>query len=70
MDLFSVMGKENCLFFYILSIISLVLFAITIVTGIFYTKNKLSVVLLSSLGPLVTYYMYRLFYSMCEQSLQ
>jgi type IV secretory pathway VirB6-like protein len=70
MDLFSVMGKENCMFFYILSVISLVLFAITIVTGIFYTKNKLSVVLLSSLGPLVTYYMYRLFYSMCEQSLQ
>jgi hypothetical protein len=70
MELFSVMGKENCMFFYVLSIISLVLFAITIVTGIFYTKNKLSVVLLSSLGPLVTYYMYRLFYSMCEQSLQ
>ena len=70
MDLFSVMGKENCMFFYVLSIISIVLFVITIITGIFYTKNKLSVVLLSSLGPLVTYYMYRLFYSMCEQSLQ
>jgi hypothetical protein len=69
MDLFSVMGKENCMFFYILSIISLGLFVLTIITGIFYTKNKLSVVLLSSLGPLVTYYMYRLFYSMCEQSL-
>ena len=70
MDLFSVMGKENCMFFYVLSIISIVLFVITILTGIFYTKNKLSVVLLSSLGPLVTYYMYRLLYSMCEQSLQ
>jgi hypothetical protein len=70
MELFGVLSKENCMFFYILSIISLVLFALTIITGIFYSKDKLQVVLLSSLGPLVTYYMYRLFYSMCEQSLQ
>jgi hypothetical protein len=70
MGLFSVLSKENCLFFYAMSVISLVLFVLTIIAGIFYSKSKLSVVILSSTGPLVTYYMYRLFYSMCEQSLQ
>lgn len=69
MDLLGVLSRENCLFFYIMSLISLILFIITIVAGIFYSKSKLRVVLLSSSGPLITYYMYRLFYSMCEQSL-
>jgi|UniRef100_A0A6C0BA96 hypothetical protein len=69
MNLFGVLPRENCLFFYALSIISLVLFVLTIIVGIFDSKSKLKVVLLSSIGPLVTYYMYRLFYSMCEQSL-
>ncbi len=69
MDLFGVLPRENCLFFYIMSIISLLLFVLTLIVGIFYSKSKLKVVLMSSLGPLVTYYMYRLFYSMCEQSL-
>jgi len=69
MDLFGVLGRENCLFFYAMSIISLMLFVLTLVAGIFYSKNKVSVVLMSSVGPLVVYYMYRLFYSMCEQSL-
>jgi type IV secretory pathway VirB6-like protein len=69
MDLFGVLSRENCMFFYIMSIISLILFVLTLIAGIFYSKSKLSIVLMSSLGPLVTYYMYRLFYSMCEQSL-
>ncbi len=69
MDLFGVLSRENCIFFYIMSIISLILFVLTLIAGIFYSKSKLSIVLMSSLGPLVTYYMYRLFYSMCEQSL-
>jgi type IV secretory pathway VirB6-like protein len=69
MDLFGVLPRENCLFFYIMSIISLLLFVLSLVVGIFYSKSKVQVVLMSSLGPLITYYMYRLFYSMCEQSL-
>ena len=69
MDLFGVLPRENCFFFYIMSIISLLIFALTLIVGIFYSKSKLQVVLMSSLGPLITYYMYRLFYSMCEQSL-
>jgi len=69
MDLFGVLPKENCLFFYIMAVISLLLFVLTLIVGIFHSKNKLNVVLMSSLGPLITYYMYRLFYSMCEQSL-
>lgn len=69
MDLFGVLSKENCLFFYIISMFSFILFVGVILAGIFYSKKKWKTVLLSSLGPLSAYYMYRLFYSMCEKSL-
>ncbi len=68
-SLFSVLQRENCVTFYILSILSLVLFVGVLLTGIFYSKEKWKTVVLSSLGPLWGYYMYRLFYSMCEGSL-
>jgi hypothetical protein len=68
-SLFSVLQKENCVVFYFLSILSLVLFVGALIFGVFYSKEKWKTVLLSSLGPLWAYYMYRLFYSMCEGSL-
>lgn len=70
MEVFGVLSKDNCLFFYILSVFSLIMFVGTIIIGIISSKSKLHVVLLSSLGPLVAYYMQRLFYSMCEGSLR
>jgi membrane protein implicated in regulation of membrane protease activity len=69
MELFSVLPKENCLFFYILSVISLLTVGITIIVGLTGTKTKWKIVLLSVISPLVMYYTYRLFYSMCEGSL-
>jgi len=68
-SLFSVLPKENCLFFYVLSIISLVTVGITVVVGLTSTKTKWKIILLSTISPLVMYYIYRLLYSMCEGSL-
>jgi type IV secretory pathway VirB6-like protein len=69
-SLFSVLPKENCMFFYIISVLSFILFAGTLIAGVMATKTKWKIVALSSLGPLFTYYFYRLLYSMCEGSLQ
>jgi type IV secretory pathway VirB6-like protein len=69
-SLFSVLPKENCLLFYIISVFSLIIFAVTLVVGLMSTKTKWKVVVLSSVGPLFMYYFYRLLYSMCEGSLQ
>jgi len=67
--LFDQLSKENCLFFYVLSVISLILFVATIVIGLLKKKRKIMATVLVSLTPLVSYYMYRLLYSMCNNSL-
>ena len=68
-SLFSVLPKENCLFFYLISVFSLVIAIGTLVFGLMSTKSKWKVVVLSSIGPFIMYYFYRLLYSMCEESL-
>jgi type IV secretory pathway VirB6-like protein len=68
-SLFSVLPKENCLFFYLISVFSLVIAIGTLVFGLMSVKNKWKVVVLSSIGPFIMYYFYRLLYSMCEGSL-
>jgi len=68
-SLFSVLPKENCLLFYLISVFSFIIFIFTLVVGLMSTKTKWKVVVLSSLGPLFIYYFYRIFYSMCEGSL-
>ena len=67
-DLFSPVGKDNCLFFYFLSVISFALFLFVLVSTLFMKNNRMSMVF-ASLSPLVAYYMYRLMYSMCIRSL-
>jgi hypothetical protein len=63
-SLFTPLGRDNCLFFYFLSIISFALFIITLATGIFTRKRPLAVILACA-APFVTYYVYRLLFSMC-----
>lgn len=67
--LFGVLPKFNCWTYYILSIIAFAGFLGVILFGIIKARKKIYIVLLSSLGPLFAYYMYRLLYSMCEGSL-
>jgi|LauGreDrversion4_2_1035121.scaffolds.fasta_scaffold38936_4 hypothetical protein len=66
--LFDTLSKENCVFFLILSIISFALFVVMFVTAIVSTK-KLPY-FIASLTPLVFYYIYLLYYSMCVNSLK
>jgi len=68
-SLFSILPKENCLFFYLISIFSLVIAIVGLIVGLMSTKTKWKVVVLSSIGPFIMYYFYRLLYSMCEGSL-
>ena len=68
-SLFSVLPKENCLFFYLISVCSFIIAVGSLVVGLMSTKTKWKVVVLSSLGPFIMYYFYRLLYSMCEGSL-
>jgi len=67
-DLFSPLGKENCLVFYLLSVLMFVIFVVAIVSALFMKNGRVNM-MMASLSPLVAYYMYRLLYSMCEKSL-
>ena len=70
MDIFGVLPKQNCWFFYILSVFSLIGFIGGVILAILSSKDKTFMVLIASLWPLAYYYVYRLLYSMCEGSLQ
>jgi hypothetical protein len=69
MDLFGVVGQENCLIFYFLAVFSFALMIITLFIGIFSSKQPWLRILLAVLSPFVAYYMYRILYSMCVNSL-
>ena len=70
MDLFSPLGASNCTFFYLVSVLSFILFLVVLVSGMMKKRKHWSVYLMASITPLVTYYIYRLFYSMCVSSLK
>jgi hypothetical protein len=67
--LFSPLDRGNCLFFYILSILSFALFVVTMATALFSETKKWKVMLLASATPFLSYYVYRLLFSMCNASL-
>jgi hypothetical protein len=70
MDLFSPLGASNCTFFYLVSVFSFILFVIVLVSGLMKKTKYWSMYLIASLTPLLTYYIYRLFYSMCVVTLK
>ena len=67
-DLFSPLGRENCWYFYILAVLSFAIFVVTLAVAVFNKNGKVNMFMLA-LSPLVTYYAYRLLYSMCIRSL-
>ena len=69
-DLFSPLGVSNCTFFYLVSVLSFIMFVVILIMGFFKKINNWSIYLLVSLSPLVWYYIYRLLYSMCTASLK
>ena len=70
LDLFSPLGASNCTFFYLVSVLSFALFVIILVMGMYKKIKNWSTYLMAALSPLVSYYMYRIFYSMCNASLK
>ena len=69
MDLFGVLGKQNCLFFYFCAVFSFALGIVTLFVGIFSSKQKWLAIGLAAIAPFVAYYMYRILFSMCSKSL-
>ena len=67
-ELFSPLGKEYCMYFYILTVISFLLFAISTFSVIYYIgKGKADILggIMSLMGPALLYFNNRLLYSMC-----
>ena len=70
MDLFSPLSVSHCNFFYLVSIISFVFFVVAVFSGLMKKNKNWQVYMLAVVSPLVSYYIYRLFYSMCQGSLR
>tara|TARA_B100001027_G_scaffold216957_1_gene195481 strand:+ start:3287 stop:3535 length:249 start_codon:yes stop_codon:yes gene_type:complete len=70
--IFSPLGGNNCVVFQVISMIGLLLALILIIIGIFNIKKKngLLSAVLAAVSPLIMYYLYRLFYSVCVGSTQ
>lgn len=67
------LSKQNCLFFKIVSVLSLLIAVVIIIMSIlmFAKKNKnWSILIVASLTHLVNFYMFLLFHSMCQSSLK
>tara|TARA_Y100000591_G_scaffold247537_1_gene218638 strand:- start:4208 stop:4429 length:222 start_codon:yes stop_codon:yes gene_type:complete len=70
----SPLTKDYCYYFYLLGILSFVMLIVGLVTGIMkvLTEKKLLVglahLVMMSLGPLIAYYVNRLLYTMCVNS--
>ena len=70
MDLFSPLSVSHCNFFYFVSVLSFIFFVILVLSGLMKKNKNWNVYLLTVVSPLVSYYIYRLFYSMCKGSLR
>jgi hypothetical protein len=67
-DLFSPLGKEYCVYFYFLTVLSFISFFIVIIHGvhsIINRKGKVFDVLVRLIAPFLLYFNNRLLYGMC-----
>lgn len=74
--LFAPLGEEYCMFFYYLSVISFVLFAIVVLSSMYLllTQKKdmqstIATIMTGSFAYLLVYFQNRLLYSMCSAAL-
>ncbi len=69
-EIMSPLGKQNCDYFSIVSLLFLIIFLGTLVTAILNWKNNRPLaVIIAAISPLLGYYVNRLLYSMCVGSL-
>lgn len=64
---FDTLPKEHCVFFLILSVFAFAAFVVMIIVALIFRKPAFFV---ASLSPLLMYYFYLLYYSMCVNSLK
>ena len=67
-EFFSPLSKEYCMYFYVLTVISFLLLAMSVGSVIYYlVKGKADLLtgVMSLLGPALLYFNNRLLYSMC-----
>jgi len=68
------LGKEHCMIYYVFGLFSLLIAVITLVRSLMYLTNKKTndlgmILLVNSLGLFLSYYLYRILYSICSKSL-
>ena len=68
------LGKEHCMIYYVFGLFSLLIAVITLVRSLVYLTNKKTndlgmILLVNSLGLFLSYYLYRILYSICSKSL-
>tara|TARA_B100000524_G_scaffold269206_1_gene147992 strand:- start:6148 stop:6408 length:261 start_codon:yes stop_codon:yes gene_type:complete len=68
--IFGPLKREHCIFFKIVSIVFLSLFIIFLIGIIVSLKELKLKILIGAFFPLLVYYIYRLFYSICVSSLK
>ena len=66
MTLFSPLDASHCNFFYFVSVLSFIMFVVVLVTGMFKKISNWRIYLVAAISPFVSYYIYRLFYSVCK----
>lgn len=73
-SLMAPLGKEHCMIYYVFGLFSLLIAVITLVRSLMYLTNKKTtdlgmILLVNSLGLFLSYYLYRILYSICSKSL-
>ncbi len=73
-SLMAPLGKEHCMVYYVFGLLSLFIAVITLVRSLMYLTNKKTndlgmILLINSLGLFLSYYLYRILYSICSRSL-
>lgn len=73
-SLMAPLGKEHCMVYYMFGLLSLFIAVITLVKSFMYltdkkTKDLGMVLLINSFGLFLSYYIYRILYSICSRSL-
>lgn len=67
-EFFAPLGREYCLYFYILTVMSFIVMAVAVVSGIYHViQGRADIVtsVMSMVGPLLLYFNNRILYSMC-----
>lgn len=67
-EFFSPLGREYCLYFYVLTVVSFMVVAISIVAGVYHiAQGRADIIgtVMGLLGPLLLYFNNRILYSMC-----